>query len=59
MAAHFEYSETGQSTMAKDVYWVSEIKKIVDQSKEQEDTEFMSSMKLGLFEDRIFVFSPK
>ena len=59
VAAHFEYSETWQSTIAKDVYWVSEIKKIVDQSKEQEDSEFMSSMKLGLFDDRIFVFSPK
>lgn len=59
VAAHFEYSETWQSKIAKDIYWVSEIKKIVDQSKEQEDTEFMSSMKLGLFDDRIFVFSPK
>jgi (p)ppGpp synthase/HD superfamily hydrolase len=35
------------------------MKKIVNQSKEQEDTEFMSSMKLGLFDDRIFIFSPK
>jgi len=59
VAAHFEYSETGRSTVAKDVYWVSEIKKIVDQSKEQEDTDFMSTMKLGIFDDRIFVFSPK
>lgn len=59
VAAHFQYSETGQSTVAKDMYWVSEIKKIVDQSKEQEDTEFMSTMKLGIFDDRIFVFSPK
>ncbi|EKE28761.1 MAG: hypothetical protein ACD_3C00018G0010 [uncultured bacterium (gcode 4)] len=59
VAAHFEYSESGHSTIAKDVYWVSEIKKIVDQSKEQEDTEFMSSMKLWLFDDRIFIFSPK
>lgn len=59
VAAHFEYSETGKSSMSKDMYWVSEIKKIVDQSKEQEDSEFMSSMKIGLFDDRIFVFSPK
>lgn len=59
VAAHFEYSESGKSAIAKDVYWVSEIKKIVDQSKEQEDSEFMSSMKLWLFDDRIFVFSPK
>ncbi|MDD2565544.1 MAG: RelA/SpoT family protein [Candidatus Gracilibacteria bacterium] len=59
VAAHFAYSETGQSVVAKDFYWVSQIKKIVDQSKEQGDTEFMSSMKIGLFDDRIFVFSPK
>lgn len=59
VAAHFQYSETWKSTVAKDVYWVSEIKKIVDQSKEQEDNDFMSTMKLGIFDDRIFVFSPK
>lgn len=59
VAAHFAYSETGQSVVAKDFYWVSQIKKIVDQSKEQWDTEFMSSMKIWLFDDRIFVFSPK
>lgn len=59
IAAHFEYSETGKSAISKDTYWVSEIKRIVDQSKEKEDTEFMSSMKLWLFDDRIFVFSPK
>ncbi|MCK9272178.1 RelA/SpoT family protein [Candidatus Gracilibacteria bacterium] len=59
VAAHFAYSESGKSKIAKDAYWVSEIKNIVDSSLDQEDSEFMSNMKLGIFDDRIFVFSPK
>ncbi|MDD2487056.1 MAG: RelA/SpoT family protein [Candidatus Gracilibacteria bacterium] len=59
VAAHFEYSESGKSKIAKDIYWVSEIKNIVELNQEKGDAEFMSSMKIGLFDDRIFVFTPK
>lgn len=59
VAAHFAYSESWKSQIAKDAYWVSEIKNIVDSSLDQEDSEFMSNMKIWLFDDRIFVFSPK
>ncbi|MDQ1343824.1 MAG: diphosphokinase / guanosine-3,5-bis(diphosphate) 3-diphosphatase, partial [Patescibacteria group bacterium] len=56
VAAHFEYSETGNSRIAKDVYWVSEIKEILEKSA---DGELMDEMKITLFDDRIFVFTPK
>lgn len=56
VAAHFAYSETGSSKNAKDVYWVAELKEILDTS---EDSEFMSQMKIGVFDDRIFAFTPR
>lgn len=56
VAAHFEYSESGNSRIAKDVYWVSEIKEILEKSA---DGELMDEMKISLFDDRIFVFTPK
>lgn len=59
VAAHFEYSESWKSTIAKDISWVSEIKNIVELNQEKWDAEFMSNMKIDLFDDRIFVFTPK
>ena len=56
VAAHFEYSESGASHIAKDVYWVSELKEIL---KNSADGEFLDEMQISLFEDRIFVFTPK
>lgn len=56
VAAHFEYSEVGKSRIAKDVYWVSELKEILEKSG---DGELMDEMKITLFNDRIFVFTPK
>ncbi len=56
VAAHFEYSESGNSQIAKDVYWVKELKEILEKSA---DGEFMDDMKITLFGDRIFVFTPK
>lgn len=57
IAAHFEYSETGKSQKSKDSYWVQTIKDIVD--TEQEWGEFMHEMKMNVFEDQIFVFTPR
>lgn len=57
IAAHFEYSETGKSQKSKDSYWVQTIKDIVD--TEQEGGEFMHEMKMNVFEDQIFVFTPR
>lgn len=56
MAAHFDYSEKGKSSFSGDVYWVSELKDILSTSQ---DSEFLSDMKITVFEDRIFVFTPK
>ena len=57
IAAHFEYSETGKSKKSKDSYWVQTIKDIVD--TEQWWGEFMNEMKINVFEDQIFVFTPR
>ncbi|MDD5376491.1 MAG: RelA/SpoT family protein [Candidatus Gracilibacteria bacterium] len=56
VAAHFAYSETGQSKTAKDAYWAAELKEILDNS---EDSDFMTQMKIGVFDDRIFAFTPR
>lgn len=57
VAAHFEYSESGKSKQSKDSYWVKTIKNIVDTEKDGGD--FMSEMKVNVFSDQIFVFTPK
>lgn len=56
VAAHFAYSETGQSKATKDAYWAAELKDILNNS---EDSDFMTQMKIGVFDDRIFAFTPK
>lgn len=56
VAAHFSYSETGKSKASKDSYWVETIKKIVDENKQGAD--FMRDMKVNIFSDQIFVFTP-
>jgi GTP diphosphokinase / guanosine-3',5'-bis(diphosphate) 3'-diphosphatase len=57
IAAHFEYSESGKSRKSKDSYWVQTIKGIVD--SEHGWGEFMHEMKMNVFEDQIFVFTPR
>ena len=57
VAAHFEYSETGKSVMSNDTYWVRTIKSILDNAGES--PEFLSEMKMNVFSDQIFVFTPK
>lgn len=56
VAAHFAYSETGQSKVAKDAYWAAELKEILNNS---DDSDFMTQMKIGVFDDRIFAFTPR
>lgn len=57
VAAHFEYSEKGKSIESKDSYWVRTIKSILDSVEEW--SEFMDEMKVSVFSDQIFVFTPK
>ncbi len=55
VAAHFEYKEKW-SVMAQDVDWVKELKDMVDSLQ---DSDFVGSLKVDVFKDRIYVFTPK
>ncbi len=55
VAAHFEYKEKW-STIATDIDWVKELKELVNNLQ---DNDFVWSLKLDFFKDRIFVFTPK
>ena len=55
IAAHFEYKEKG-SVIAQDIDWVKELKEITESL---ENNEFERSLKVDVFKDRIFVFTPK
>jgi len=55
VAAHFEYKERG-SKVAKDIDWVKELKELTES---MENNDFESSLKIDVFHDRIFVFTPK
>lgn len=55
VAAHFEYKEKW-SKIAKDIDWVKELK---DLTEWLEWADFMSSLKVDVFKNRIFVFTPK
>jgi GTP diphosphokinase / guanosine-3',5'-bis(diphosphate) 3'-diphosphatase len=56
VAAHFEYKEVGSAKISADVYWVQELKGLMEKL---EDGDFMGEMKTNVFDDRIFVFTPK
>ncbi len=56
IAAHFEYSESGKSSIAQDVAWVKELKEILGSTH---DSDFLSQVRINIFSDRIFVFTPK
>jgi (p)ppGpp synthase/HD superfamily hydrolase len=42
--------------MSKDVYWVNELKELTES---MENSDFMTSLKMDVFKNRIFVFTPK
>jgi GTP pyrophosphokinase len=55
VAAHFEYKEKW-SKVAKDIDWVKDLK---DLTESLENNDFVNSLKIDVFSDRIFVFTPK
>jgi GTP pyrophosphokinase len=55
VAAHFEYKEKG-SIKATGIDWVKELKEL---TWDLENNDFVSSLKIDVFKDRIFVFTPK
>jgi GTP diphosphokinase / guanosine-3',5'-bis(diphosphate) 3'-diphosphatase len=56
VAAHFDYKEVGSAKISADIFWVQELKGLMEKL---EDGDFMGEMKTNVFDDRIFVFTPK
>lgn len=54
VAAHFEYKEKW-SLVARDIHWVKEIKDLIESLW---NNDFIDSLKIDLFKDRIFVLTP-
>lgn len=54
-AAHFEYKERG-SRIAHEAAWVNELKEMMEGMG---NNDFMTSLRIDTFKDRIFVFTPK
>lgn len=60
VAAHWKYKEGGESSKGVDthVQWLRELLEILS-SEESDPREFMHLLKIDLFSDEIFVFTPK
>ncbi|MDP2630442.1 MAG: RelA/SpoT family protein [Candidatus Uhrbacteria bacterium] len=61
IAAHWHYTESGKQAKyatAKDLDWVQEILKL-QTTGEGSDEEYLSALRLDIFRNRIFVFTPK
>lgn len=54
VAAHFDYKENG-SKESRDVNWVKQLKELTESLW---NNDFMDSLKIDLFKDRIFVLTP-
>ena len=60
IAAHWIYKESGGREISKDnsqLSWLEQIKEM--QSEASDSKDFLSSLKIDLFSDTVFVFSPK
>ena len=60
IAAHWKYKEnstSGDKQMEKSLSWVKQLLEI--QKDATDDEEFISSLKIDLFTDQVFVFTPK
>jgi GTP pyrophosphokinase len=55
MAAHFDYKEKG-SKISTDIDWVHDLKELTENL---ENNDFMDSLKIDIFKDRIFLLTPK
>ncbi len=61
VAAHWHYTESGKQakrSSAKNLDWVQEILKL-QSGGEGNDEEYLSALRLDIFRNRIFVFTPK
>lgn len=57
IAAHWRYKE-GKKLRDKQVQWMTELTKIQKELKDEDFMERLDEMKLDMFHDRIFVFTP-
>lgn len=57
IAAHWRYKE-GQKIRSKRVKWMEELTKVQKELKETDFIERLDELKLDMFQDRIFVFTP-
>jgi len=57
VAAHWRYKE-GRRVHEKQVKWMNELTKIQKELKEDDFMDRLNELKLDMFHDRIFVFSP-
>ena len=60
IAAHWIYKESGGSEISRDstqLSWLEQIKEMQNDAKDNQD--FLNSVKIDLFSDTVFVFSPK
>ena len=57
IAAHWHYDEKGSIKFDKKLEWVQELTRW--QQELQDDRTFLDSLKIDVFQDRIFVFTPK
>lgn len=57
ISAHWYYKQKGNTEKEKTPHWVQEIMEIQREAKNSQ--EFLKEVKLDIFRDRIFVFTPK
>lgn len=59
IAAHWHYKETGQATDISEekLAWVEQLAKL--QKEIKDDSQYLESLKIDIFQTRIFVFTPR
>jgi len=59
VAAHWKYKESISGTDEEIDSWLNWVREIFEQGESEAPTQFMESFKLNLFQDEIYVFTPK
>ncbi|PIZ82374.1 MAG: hypothetical protein COY02_00285, partial [Parcubacteria group bacterium CG_4_10_14_0_2_um_filter_41_6] len=57
IAAHWNYDERGSIQFDRELEWVKDLSKW--QQEIADSTQYLDSLKIDVFQDRIFVFTPK
>lgn len=59
VAAHWKYKENIQEFAREMEEWVQWVREFIEQIGDDESSQFIESFKLNLFQDEIYVFTPK